>query len=104
MLHIEAVAQGEGPMENARATSTYTSQVERDGVKYGGVARWDHSTGSYHFISIWDQTHQVYLPLEQLEQEYTRRKGPGVDTNIRSGRAVHSRLKQYILIWHEQQR
>jgi hypothetical protein len=83
--------------------SLHSFRLEHNGVKYGAMAQGD-SRGVYRVEHIWDQTHQQYLPIFEIEREYVRLRGSLEATIMRSRWAARRRAKQYILLWAELQK
>jgi len=80
--------------------SRVTFQIEYDGVQYAATAQADLH-GVYRIGDIWDRTHQEYLPIQEIESEYVRRRGSLEATILRSRWAARRRTRQYLRLWSE---
>jgi hypothetical protein len=76
--------------------------VEYNGVRYGFSVQRYTPLSVYHFVEIWDQTNQQWLPLDEIEREFARRQC-AAPRPIHSKRAARRRTRQYLRIWTDLQ-
>ena len=88
-------------MESFPRSRIHRLQLFQDGIAYGAVVQQDVPHRVYRFVSIWNQHHQYYLPLNDIEAAHVRRVGSLEATTLRSKRAARRRLRQYLRIWSE---